>query len=199
MLLVLGAVVDLEVVGLIDVPLELVVVDLVLAVVRRDLRLRVALMLEPCAWSCVHEQSIPGVSLCAFDSPAVARAMTTANRQMEALRGTRMRIRSPREINGVATSGSRDLTVITQRPQRHPASKRHTTAARGSLAIWKGVAPTFTYFGLNSHTPFVTYPGRSFAFAFGVTRCPETCFGGVAAYTERRRVSCLVRVSKPTR
>ena len=40
-LLVLRVVVDLEVVGLVDVPLELVVVDVVLAVVRRHLRLRV--------------------------------------------------------------------------------------------------------------------------------------------------------------
>ena len=39
--LVLGVVVDLEVVGLVDVPVELVVMDLVLAVVRRELRLRV--------------------------------------------------------------------------------------------------------------------------------------------------------------
>ena len=45
-----------------------------------------------------------GVSLCAFDSPAVASSEAAANKQMEALRGTRMRIRSPREINGVATS-----------------------------------------------------------------------------------------------
>src|SRR5687768_1669129 len=59
----------------------------------------------PGAWSCDHEQSIAGVSLCAFDSPAVARITSAANRQMEALRGTRMRIRAPREINGVATGG----------------------------------------------------------------------------------------------
>src|SRR5688500_20324197 len=59
----------------------------------------------PGAWSCDHEQSIAGVSLCAFDSPAVARMTSAANRQMEALRGTRMRIRAPREINGVATVG----------------------------------------------------------------------------------------------
>ncbi len=38
---VFRVVIDLEVVGLVDVPVELVVMDLVLAVVRRELRLRI--------------------------------------------------------------------------------------------------------------------------------------------------------------
>ena len=58
MLLVFGVVVDLEVIGLVDVPVELVVVDLVLAVVRRELRLRVDLLAG--AWRCDHEHSIAG-------------------------------------------------------------------------------------------------------------------------------------------
>src|SRR5687768_3684897 len=95
----------------------------------------------PGAWSCDHEQSIAGVSLCAFDSPAVARITSAANRQMEALRGTRMRIRAPREINGVATVGfSRsycDHTAIA-------TTAREQLAYHGirweSLANWKRVA-----------------------------------------------------------
>ena len=99
--LVFGVVVDLEVVGLVDVPLELVVVDLVLAVIRRHLRLRVdgaALRVENATTSrATGSQPLRVRLTCGCQSEAAA------NKQMEALRETRMRIRSPREINGVAT------------------------------------------------------------------------------------------------
>ena len=138
--LVLGVVVDLEVVGLVDVPLELVVMDLVLAVVRRELRLRV-------------------------DGAGPARGAATTNRaspESAFARSTHLRWpgRSPRRIGrwkhiagracayghlvklmGRPRVNSRDLTVITQLSQRRRRSKRHTTEATRNRWQYGNVLP----------------------------------------------------------
>src|SRR5687767_3041995 len=94
----------------------------------------------PGAWSCDHEQSMAGVSLCAFDSPAVARMTRAANRQMEALRGTRMRIRAPREINGMATGGfSRSYCDHTAIATNAGEQDTYHGLQWKSLAKWKYV------------------------------------------------------------
>ena len=136
MLLDLRVVVDLEVIGGVDVPLEVVVVDVVLAEVRHELRLRV----NPGArllYRGLHRQGVRGPaareSTAVCDSTAAPMTSVAAYRADRRPRPTRMRMESPRRNNGISTWVERcDLTVITIGIATHP---RQQDPYHGRLAF----------------------------------------------------------------